>query len=147
MQVTMQKWETPTALQRISADVTLSPFEDLMRTKPKQAGMAGPTIQLCLNPSVLQHPKRDRAASSVSEPQPDTCLCSSLGEEESLYQTWQCKCNLSQCAPKVRMTWGQKMSTSSLLPSPLLPPDVGNLATLWTLMPNFWASSHQEQLM
>ena len=47
----------------------------------------------------------------------------------------------------VSVTQGQKTSTSPLLPSPLLPPDIGNLAILWTLLPSFWASPHPEQLM
>ena len=47
----------------------------------------------------------------------------------------------------VSVTQGQKTGTSPLLPSPLLPPDIGNLAILWTLLPPFWASPHREQLM
>lgn len=58
--------------------------------------------RLCPKRSALQCPRRDQAASSGLEPeQLATCFCSSLGEEESWYQTyaWQCKCHFSRCAP------------------------------------------------
>lgn len=122
-------------------------------THLKSSGEQGATkvARLCPKPSALQCPRRDQAASRGLEPeQPATCFCSSLGEEESWYQTyaWQCKCHFSRCAPTL-LQWsachGDRKRVHLLSSPALFCLQISE--SLWMLLPPFWASPHWEQLM